>query len=338
MIEQWASLSKDWIHKQIEEIYEPVQSELNDTEQIIQSFFDDEPRELIRSASQYLAGAGGKRIRPALVLLFAKASGNITNSYDHPRAAASVEYIHNATLIHDDVVDEAELRRGVRSVNEKWDNKTAVLIGDYLYSRALDEITQLGNWEIVAELTKATRSMSRGELISLNDQIDVDISREKYFEIIEHKTASLMSAACFAGAAGDEQKQGAARVYGENFGLAFQIFDDIIDLLSESDTAGKNAFKDLEKGKLTLPLIEAISVNQNGARARIEGVLDNTSTLAERRNELLPIIKENNGFKRSAEVAAQYAEKAKDSIDVFPESPAKQSLQNMCDYVVNRNF
>jgi len=339
IFDRLASLSKENIALKIEAIYEPIASELEETESILNNFFDDEPRDLIRRASRYLPEAGGKRIRPALVLLFARATGQIDSDYDYKKAAAAVELIHNATLIHDDVVDDAELRRGVNTINEKWDNKTAVLVGDYLYSRALDEIEKLGNESVVAELTRATYAMSRGELISLSDQRTVDVSRNEYLRIIDHKTASLMGAACFAGAveAGDAINE-QARDYGCYFGRAFQIVDDIMDLLSDSDTAGKTAFKDLEKGKLTLPVIEALQSSENGRRDEIESIMTDSLTLEERRSRLLPIIRETEGFSRAGETAEKYASKAADCLNDLPSNPATDSLRSMCEYVVKRNF
>lgn len=339
IFERMASLSKKLISEKIDRIYRPVSAEMEQMEQRLDHFFDDEPRDLIRQASAYLPQAGGKRIRPALVMLFARSTGMFDTEYDYITASSAVELIHNATLIHDDVVDEAELRRGVATVNEEWDNKTAVLVGDYLYSRALDEIEQLGKNRVVGELTRATRSMSRGELISLSDQRAVDVSREQYFEIIDHKTASLMSAACFLGTAGSSgDYEESARDYGRYFGRAFQIVDDIMDLLSDSDTAGKTAFKDLEKGKLTLPVIEAVQSSENGSQREIETIMSDGLTLGERRNRLLPIIRETNGFARAGETAQKYAQKASDALRDFPDNDATESLRLMCEYVVKRNF
>lgn len=339
IFDRLASMSKESITEKIEQIYAPVSAELSEMEERLTTLFDDEPRSLIRRASQYLPNAGGKRIRPALVLLFARATGTLDSDYDYLTAASAVELIHNATLIHDDVVDEAELRRGVNSVNEEWDNKTAVLVGDYLYSRALDEIEQLGIPDVVGELTRATYAMSRGELISLSDQRNVDVSREEYFDIIDHKTASLMGAACYTGAVEGTQAQAeAAREYGRYFGRAFQIVDDIMDLLSDSETAGKTAFKDLEKGKLTLPIIEAVQTSSNGKRDEIQSIMNDGLSLEERRERLIPILHETDGFSRAGETARQYAQRASDCLDEFPEGDATESLRLMCEYVVNRNF
>lgn len=339
IFEQLQSISKELVAEKIQEIYEPISREMEETESRLEHFFDDEPRHLIRRASQYLPNAGGKRIRPALVLLFAKSSGQYGRDYDYPHAAAAVELIHNATLIHDDVVDDARLRRGVETLNEKWDNKTAVLVGDYLYSRALDEIERLGDNQVVGELTRATRAMSRGELISLSDQLEIEITREKYFEIIRHKTGSLMSAACFTGSSGSSRHlEESARRYGHYFGLAFQVVDDIIDLLSGSETAGKNAFKDLEKGKLTLPVIEAIQMSGNGQLNEIRSILENPMSLEDRRNRLLPIIHETNGFSRAGQYARDFARNAQEQLEPFPDNRATRSLRRMCEYVVKRNF
>ncbi len=339
MLEQLKGLSRNLISEKIDRIYAPIEEPLERAENRLKTFFDDEPRDLIRRASQYLSEAGGKRIRPALVMLFAHASGRQDSGYNYPLAAAAVEIIHNATLIHDDVVDEAYLRRGVETVNEQWDNKTAVLVGDYLYSRALDEIVGLGRTDVVAELTRATRQMSRGELVSLDDQLDLDVTREEYFDIIRQKTASLMRAASFVGAAGSSaEREQAARTYGEKFGLAFQIIDDIIDLLSNDQEAGKNSFQDLARGKLTLPLIEAMQTSENGRREEVRTIMEEPMKLEQRRERLMPIIREGNGFERAGEVARGFAEEAHGALAVFPDNPSARSLRKMCEYVVRRNF
>lgn len=340
MFQQLQNLTRSVISDKIDQIYEPVADELERTEQRLQEFFDDEPKDLIRRTSSYLPEAGGKRIRPALVMLFARASDQLESSYDYVQAAAAVEIIHNATLIHDDVVDEARMRRGVESVNSQWDNKTAVLVGDYLYSRALDEIVQLGRGDVVAEITRSTREMSRGELISLDEQINLDVSRERYFEIIQQKTGSLMRAASFVGAAdaGDSLEE-AARTYGMKFGLAFQIVDDIIDLLSNEEEAGKNSFQDLAKGKLTLPIIEALQASENGYREKVRDIMSTTSKLEEQRDQLLPLIREADGFQQAGQVAKDYAREAREALACFSEdNPAVESLRVMCDYVVQRNY
>ncbi|KKM23364.1 hypothetical protein LCGC14_1615980, partial [marine sediment metagenome] len=240
----------------LEKIYSPIKKELNRIELELRSQLLSSKDKFILQVNRYLLDSAGKRLRPSLLLLCAK-----TNNHWNEKAipvAACLELIHTASLVHDDVLDEADLRRNKAVFNTRWGNEPAILTGDYLYFKAFSILSQLEVPRISSIVSFAAEQMCEGEIIQTCKTYQLDVSEEDYLEIIRKKTASLMAASCEAGAVlsgSHPSLQKALAHYGLNFGMAFQIIDDCQDLTASPDEAGKSTYKDIEQGKMTLPLI-----------------------------------------------------------------------------------
>jgi octaprenyl-diphosphate synthase len=211
---------------------------------------------LIRTIGDYIIGAGGKRLRPALVLLMAKNLGY--QGAKHPVMAAVVEFIHTATLLHDDVVDESNLRRGQKTANALFGNAASVLVGDYLYSRAFEMMVEIDSMAVMQVMSQATTVISEGEVLQLLNVKDPDVTEQRYLQVVRYKTAKLFEAAATAGAilaGATEAQRLAAQTYGRHLGTAFQLIDDLLDYSGNAETLGKTVGDDLREGKPTLPLL-----------------------------------------------------------------------------------
>lgn len=299
---------------------------------------------LINQLSAYIIGSGGKRVRPQLVLLAAAASGldceESEESAKHPvTVAAIIEFIHTATLLHDDVVDASDLRRGQDTANSVWGNEAAVLVGDFLYSRAFEMMVDVQSLEVMSILATTTNRIAEGEVMQLLNVNEPDISEAQYIEVIEAKTARLFQAATELGAvlAGQTTEvQQALASYGMHLGTAFQIADDVLDYQSDSDTMGKNIGDDLGEGKTTLPLIYAMRDGTSEQRALIadairQGGLDQLSAVLE-------IIETTDALANSMSRARGSAEAAVEAISVLPASKHKEALQRIARYSVERLY
>ena len=230
---------------------------------------------LIRTIGDYIIGAGGKRLRPALVLLMAKALGYGGNK--QALMAGVVEFIHTATLLHDDVVDDSALRRGKSTANAVFGNPASVLVGDYLYSRAFEMMVEVDSMPIMQVMAQATTVISEGEVLQLLNVNDPDVTEERYLQVVRFKTAKLFEAAAEAGAilanANDEQRQAAA-AYGRHLGTAFQLIDDLLDYSGDVETLGKSVGDDLREGKPTLPLLRVLEAGSENQRALIRHAIE----------------------------------------------------------------
>lgn len=299
---------------------------------------------LINQLSAYIIGSGGKRVRPQLVLLAAAASGldceESEESAKHPvTVAAIIEFIHTATLLHDDVVDASDLRRGQDTANSVWGNEAAVLVGDFLYSRAFEMMVDVQSLEVMSILATTTNRIAEGEVMQLLNVNEPDISEAQYIEVIEAKTARLFQAATELGAvlAGQTTEvQQALASYGMHLGTAFQIADDVLDYQSDSDTMGKNIGDDLGEGKTTLPLIYAMRDGTSEQRALIadairQGGLDQLSAVLE-------IIETTDALANSMSRARGSAEAAVEAISVLPASNHKEALERIARYSVERLY
>jgi len=321
----------------ITEISQPIAGHLED--------FTDFFKGLIRSKAalldivvRYILKQRGKRVRPALVFLSAAACGDVTRrSYV---AAALVELLHTATLVHDDVVDEADERRGMPSINAVWKNKVAVLVGDYLLSRGLLIAVENEEFDYLRITSTSVRRMSEGELLQIQKSRQRTIDEETYFRIISDKTASLISTCCEIGAVSataDPERRAALRDYGELVGIAFQIQDDILDVTSRSSIIGKPVGNDLKEKKITLPLIYACEhADKSAGKAIIKSVKSGKLT-QKNIEEIIQFIEDNQGISRAQAKAYSIITEAKSKIASLPESPAKQSLMNFADYVIQRS-
>ncbi|MCP3917972.1 MAG: polyprenyl synthetase family protein [bacterium] len=316
-------------------------------------------REQLESASDimpmigsHVLSSGGKRLRPILVLLSAELTG-YTGSR-RVQLGAALELIHTATLLHDDVVDLSALRRGQPSANAIWGNRRAVLAGDFLYGRASSMIVEDGSLAILEIFSNTIRMMAEGELIQLQRSFDTDISERQYYEVIERKSAVLLSAACEIGAVLGEVTRGEVRrvaEFGRELGIAFQVCDDVLDYAAPSETLGKPQCADLHEGKVTLPLLLALKRCTTNERERVASILKNAAQLAaanpgrdaaDLAEELdlapvLELVDRHRGVEDSMRRAQQHAEKAAAAIAAFPDSQPRRALLDLLEYSVERD-
>ncbi len=289
-------------------------------------------------AVRHVVEGGGKRIRPILVVLSAKVCGY--EGSDAHTLAAVVELIHVASLVHDDVLDEAAIRRGRETLHAKWGNKVAVLVGDYLHARVLSMLVSRRADDLAMTiLADTTQAMCEGEVIHAYKSGDFDISETEYLKIIRFKTGKLITASCTLGAhlgTTDPEQIEALTGYGQHIGVAFQIVDDVLDFAQNSDKLGKNTFGDLREGKLTFPIIYARSVCNDDEKQMLEKVvnpnIDETAAIAFVESLFQRYRVETYCLK----VAQDYADRAKAALATFPETPARIALQQLANYVVSR--
>ncbi len=291
---------------------------------------------LVDLVTKYIIRQKGKRIRPILVMLSAKISGGINERTF--RGARLVEMLHTATLIHDDVVDEAKERRGLPSINAVWKNKVAVLMGDYLLSRGLMLAVEHNDFDFLRVITASVKRMSEGELHQINKTRKLDIDEKSYFEIISNKTASLISTCCEIGArsaTASEEKIQALTSYGENLGIAFQIKDDILDYKGKSKITGKPLGGDIKEKKITLPLIHALSQADEKEKQKIIKKIKKSSK-GNNLQDILDFVDKYGGIEFSYGVAENFIRKAKDSLNVF-QHEERETLNLLADFVLQRN-
>ncbi|AUL45775.1 octaprenyl diphosphate synthase [Bordetella trematum] len=290
---------------------------------------------LIRTIGDYIIGAGGKRMRPAMVLMVARALGY--QGTDHQLLAAVVEFIHTATLLHDDVVDESDLRRGRDTANAVFGNAASVLVGDYLYSRSFEMMVEAGSMRIMQILSEATTVIAEGEVLQLLNVHDPDVSEERYLQVVRYKTAKLFEAAAQVGAvlagATPEQEEAAA-AYGRHVGTAFQLIDDVLDYSGDAAALGKNVGDDLREGKPTLPLIRVMEMGTPEQRELIRkaietGDADFTAVEA--------AIRETDALGHTRRAAEAEAKKAFDALSCYPASTFQKSLLEFCSFAVQRD-
>ncbi len=290
-------------------------------------------------AVQHVVEGGGKRLRPILVVLSAKVCGY--EGSDAHTLAAVVELIHVASLVHDDVLDEAAIRRGRETLQTKWGNKVAVLVGDYLHARVLSMlVSRRADDPAMAILADTTQAMCEGEVIHAYKSGDFDISEAEYLKIISFKTGKLIAASCTLGAhlgnpAEIEQVE-ALTTYGQQIGTAFQIVDDLLDFTEDSDKLGKDAFGDLREGKLTFPIIYARYACHDDEKQMLEKVLHSDTDGAEAIAFVKSLFQRYSVEEHCLKVAQDYADRAKTALAVLPETSDRIALETLADYVVSR--
>jgi octaprenyl-diphosphate synthase len=292
----------------------------------------------VTTISRYLQDGGGKRLRPILVLLASKLVGEVTGG--SIRMAAVVEMIHAATLVHDDVIDIAETRRGRPSSNAIWGNHTCVLAGDWLYMQAFQMAVRERNFHVLDLLITLTQMMVEGELLQLERIGKIAISEADYMELVDRKTASLFSACARLGALmGGASETTEARLgeFSWNLGIAFQLVDDVLDFTAREKTLGKPVGSDLREGKVTLPLIYALERASADERRMVETVLKNASYEQVPFEQIRRMIERHRGFERANERAQSFTEKARCIISEFPESPSQRALAELTDLVTDRD-
>jgi octaprenyl-diphosphate synthase len=292
---------------------------------------------LINQLSQHIILSGGKRLRPMLVILTARACGYLGE--DDALLAAVVEFIHTATLLHDDVVDDSDMRRGKQTASTIWGNEAAVLVGDYLYSRAFQMMVKARSMGIMDLLANTTNTIAQGEVLQLLNIRDPDTSEDKYHEVIYAKTACLFEAAARIGAllgkVGDAQEQ-ALQAYGKHLGIAFQLIDDALDYSAQSEELGKNVGDDLAEGKPTLPLIRAMEVGDASQKKLIRDAIE--SGRNERFDDINRVINETGALQYTLEQAQAEAAAAKNAIATLGDSEYRQALMFLADYAVDRQY
>ncbi|HEV7681708.1 MAG TPA: polyprenyl synthetase family protein [Pyrinomonadaceae bacterium] len=295
--------------------------------------------QVIAYLADYLRESGGKRVRPALTVLSNYAVGGDGSRYNSIRMATVMEFLHTATLVHDDIIDSADTRRNRPTVNALYGNETAVLMGDWLYMSAFETSLAERSLPILDILTHVTRKMTEGELLQLTTLGRTDVSEQQYLDIIQRKTAFLFSACCEIGAilgGANATEQSALSNYGMNLGLTFQLTDDLLDFTSTDDALGKSAGADLLGGKVTLPLIYLIAV-EPAAREMIQPVMDQKSYEGISRSELHQAVERVGAVERARVRADEYATAARAALDVLPESEFRDSLAAIPTYVLDRD-
>ncbi|MBT8048961.1 MAG: octaprenyl diphosphate synthase [Xanthomonadales bacterium] len=291
---------------------------------------------LIRQISEYIIGSGGKRLRPMLVLLAARACGY--RGSDHITVAAIIEFIHTATLLHDDVVDESDRRRGQESAHEVWGNAASVLVGDFLYSRSFQMMVTVDSMRVMEVLSDATNTIAEGEVEQLLNMHDPEVSEKSYFTVIEKKTAKLFEAACQLGAvlAGKPELEQPLAHFGRELGAAFQVADDVLDYTADAVTLGKNVGDDLAEGKPTLPLI----LSRKYLQAEQQALVDDTIRQGgiDRIDQIVDLIRSTGALDETMEVARNRSRAAVASVAALPATDWKDALMDLAAYSVSRRF
>ena len=295
---------------------------------------------LIQKMSDHHLSSGGKRLRALLTLGSAKLSGYDLGNRDI-NLAACVELIHAATLLHDDVIDESSLRRGIKTTNSIWGNQSSILVGDYLLSRCFEIMVDDGDLEILKLLSSTSAKIAQGEVLQLQHKGEADLLEDTYLNIINLKTASLFSAAtktgaCLAGS--NEKEKKALESYGKNLGLAFQIADDALDYYGKDKFFGKEIGKDFFEGKVTLPLIIIFQKGNDEERNFLKEVLQKEKRNEDDFSEILALINKYKAIEASMKRAEYYVNVSYDSLGIFPDSEDKKILQNLTSFSLNRSF
>ena len=291
----------------------------------------------IEKAGRYIAEGGGKRVRPALLLLAARLLGH--DGEEEVTYAAVVEFIHTATLIHDDVIDHASLRRGQTTLNHLWGNNLTVLLGDWIYTKAMQMALSHGQVDVIQRLCNATLKMTEGELLAFQRLGAPDLSMDEYFEIIDRKTAHLFAAAASIPSLIPPHRPEAGQVlsrFGRSLGICFQLVDDLLDFTARESELGKPVLSDLKEGKLTLPLILLLPRVSAKQRAQVEWVLEDRGFGRVSPQEILDLVRSEGTLEEVTAMAEEYAASAKRELEFFPPSDAREALEFAPDFVLHR--
>jgi octaprenyl-diphosphate synthase len=318
----------------LKQIQAPIATEMEDFEKKFRTFMKSKVK-LLDHITNYIVRRKGKQMRPMFVFLTSGVAGQISEATY--RGAALIELLHTATLVHDDVVDDANYRRGFFSINALWKNKIAVLVGDYLLSRGLLLSVDNGDFELLKIVSSAVREMSEGELLQIAKSRNLDITEEVYYTIIRQKTASLIASCCAVGAAtagANDDTVEKMRLFGEKVGMAFQIKDDLFDY--GQDVVGKPVGIDIKEKKMTLPLIHALNHASWVDKKRITYLVKNKNEDKKSVNEVISFVKESGGLTYSERVMNQFFQEALALLEEFPSSDYKSSLSALVKYTIER--
>ena len=294
---------------------------------------------LINQLGHYIIGGGGKRLRPMVTLLMARSAGHPPTDERHALLGATVELIHTATLLHDDVVDESAVRRGRDTANQIWGNEASVLVGDFLYTRAFEMMVELDDKTVMAIFSRTTNRIAEGEVMQLMHVHDPDVDESRYHEVIYRKTAVLFEAGCRLAAClarpGDARADRAAADYGRHLGIAFQLADDALDYDGSAESIGKNVGDDLAEGKPTLPLIHCMANADADSRAMLRSAIENGGR--DRIDEVAAAIARTGSIAYTRGLAEQEAERAEKALEAFPDSDFRAALGSLARFAVGRN-
>jgi len=317
------------------ELYKEIQGELKEVEEQLK-LFSDPSNKLISEINTYIFRNTGKRIRPALLLLCTKLISY--NGSEHILMCSLVEALHTASLIHDDIIDNSDLRRGQETVHLRWGPNITVLLGDYLYIKALGLSLQSEYPKIIELLTDTSSQMVEGELFEYAMSGNLDIREDEYLDIIRKKTASLFSSTCqIAGVLGEipgEEEEYLAE-FGMNFGMSFQIIDDLLDYTGEESSLGKPVLSDLSEGRITLPLIYSLNNGNASNRKMISEFLKDKS--ANKKSQVIELVKSNGALEYTFKKAEEFSDLSKNNLKEFPDSLHRQALSSLSDFVLFRN-
>ena len=320
----------------LKEIFEPIIDDLKIFEIEYERAVKSDVR-LINSIARYMMRNRGKNIRPSLTILTAKLCGEPTiNTY---RSAAMMELLHVATLIHDDVVDEANMRRGMPSINSMWKNKLSVLMGDFLLSKALINMIRLKDFEALERISTTAEQLSAGEILQIEKSITKSMNEEVYFDMIGQKTASLIATSCELGAITTSKKKEDIKStfdFGYNLGIAFQIKDDLFDIIGSEEETGKDGNNDVKKNMITLPIIHAEANMSIGRRRQLKKLLNKKKKNKNIIDDILDLVKDAGGIGYAKQKMNEYSKIAIDSISDYPESRAKDSLLKIVSFNLSR--
>ena len=306
-------------------------------DKLINSYITSNVTPVISELSNHLINAGGKRLRPLLTL----AASDLCNysGASHIKLAAAIEFIHTATLLHDDVVDESFQRRGKPTANILWDNQSSVLVGDYLFSKSFQLMVETDSLKVLSILADASSTISEGEILQLSAVRNIKTDESAYFKIIEGKTAALFAAATEVGAVisnVEDKEADALANFGNALGISFQITDDLLDYVGSEEVLGKNIGDDFKEGKVTLPLIKAISKSSKEEKRFWEEVINKGMQKSSDLEHALLLMRQHNVFDETRSEAIKWSKKARNYLDIFPESKTKVILQELTYFVVER--
>ncbi len=317
-----------------EQIQDLMKVDMKKVDDILINRLDTEV-DLINQMSRYIITSGGKRLRPLLLLLCAKATG-YEGKHHYPLAVV-IELIHTATLLHDDVVDKSNIRRGGDSANEIWGNAASVLVGDFLYSRAFEIMVEPDSMQIMRILSKATNMIAEGEVMQLLNIRNIGISQSDYYGVIERKTACLFKAACQIGAILSNTSKSTVKAlgdYGLHLGNAFQVIDDVLDYESSTEIIGKEVGDDLAEGKITLPMIYALEKTSGTKNKFLKTAIKTSDT--SNINDIVSILNDVKAFEFTRLIAKNESNKAKKSLEDIPKSDYQEALSLLCELSLNR--
>jgi len=306
-------------------------------DKLINSYITSNLTPVISELSNHLINAGGKRLRPLLTL----AASDLCNysGASHIKLAAAIEFIHTATLLHDDVVDESFQRRGKPTANILWDNQSSVLVGDYLFSKSFQLMVETDSLKVLSILADASSTISEGEILQLSAVKNIKTDESAYFKIIEGKTAALFAAATEVGAVisnVEDKEADALANFGKALGISFQITDDLLDYVGSEEVLGKNIGDDFKEGKVTLPLIKAISKSSKEEKRFWEEVINKGMQKSSDLEHALLLMRQHDVFDETRSEAIKWSKKARNYLDIFPESKTKVILQELTYFVVER--